>query len=171
MRQGGETLARACGASKGLSIVDATTGLGRDAVLLASAGATVDAVEQNTALAWWLEQNLSLVHPKLAVTVHSTQAEHYLQDHVADVVYLDPMFPHKTKSAAVGAESRVLQAFAGPPTALDEASLFDAAWQACHYRVVVKRPIKAGFLADQTPVTSLKGKAIRFDIYGKRKLP
>lgn len=171
MRQGGEMLARACGAAKGVSVVDATAGLGRDSVLLAAAGAQVEAVEQHPALAWWLGQNLELVQPSPRVRVHPMAAEDFLQHHRSDVIYLDPMFPHKTKSAAVGAESRVLQAFAPPPSDQDEQALLDAAWQACEYRVVVKRPIKAGYLAGRDPVASLKGKAIRFDIYGKRKLP
>ena len=171
MRQGGEMLARACGAAKGLSIIDATAGLGRDAVLLAGAGARVIALEQNTALAWWLTQNLEAASQPLDVQcIHQNSVE-YLQNHTADVVYLDPMFPHREKSAAVGGESKVLQAFAGVPSDLDEAALFEAAWQACEYRVVVKRPIKASPLANRTPASSLKGKAVRFDLYGKRKLP
>ena len=170
-RQGGEMLARACGASKGLSMIDATAGLGRDSVLLACAGARVTALENHPALAWWLAQNLAMARSIPDIQCIQADATRYLAEHTCEVVYLDPMFPHRDKSAAVGRESKVLQAFAPPPSELDEVALFDAAWDSCQYRVVVKRPIKAPFLAGREPASSLKGKAVRFDLYGKRKLP
>ena len=168
-RQGGELLARACAAHKGLRVVDATAGLGRDASLLAAAGAQVVAIEHQPALAFWLRENLNAAG--LSIPVVEANAEDYLRANPCDVVYLDPMFPHRGKSAAVGAESRVLQAFAAPPSDQDQSALLDAAIAACVYRVVVKRPIKAPALAGRTPSASLRGKAVRFDIYGKAKLP
>ncbi len=170
-RQGGETLARACGAAKGLRIIDATGGLGRDAYLLASAGAQVVALERDPTLAFFLTHNLERAGLVEEVAVLQADAMDYLAENEADVVYLDPMFPHREKSAAVGGESRVLQAFASIPESREESELLEAAWQACHYRVVVKRPVKAPPLAGRAPVSSLKGKAIRFDLYGKAKLP
>ena len=170
-RQGGETLARACGAAKGLRIIDATGGLGRDAYLLASAGAQVVALERDPTLAFFLTHNLERAGLVEEVAVLQADAMDYLAENEADVVYLDPMFPHREKSAAVGGESRVLQAFASIPESREESELLEAAWQACRYRVVVKRPVKAPPLAGRAPVSSLKGKAIRFDLYGKAKLP
>lgn len=168
-RQGGETLARACAAQKGLHVIDATAGLGRDACLLLAAGAEVTAIEQQPVLAFWLRENLRSAGLKIPVL--ESPAEQVLGVQSCDVVYLDPMFPHREKSAAVGRESRVLQAFAPPPESTDEARLLDAAWASCRYRVVVKRPIKAPPLAGREPSASLKGKAVRFDIYGKQRLP
>ena len=170
-RQGGETLARACGAAKGLRIIDATGGLGRDAYLLASAGAQVVALERDPTLAFFLTHNLERAGLAGQVAILQAEAMDYLSENEADVVYLDPMFPHREKSAAVGGESRVLQAFASIPESKEESELLEAAWNACRYRVVVKRPVKAPPLTGRAPVSSLKGKAIRFDLYGKAKLP
>jgi 16S rRNA (guanine1516-N2)-methyltransferase len=39
------------------------------------------------------------------------------------------------------------------------------------YRVVVKRPTGAGFLAETKPNYSLEGKSTRYDIYALKKLP
>ena len=169
-RQGGETLARACGAAKGLTIIDATGGLGRDAYLLASAGAQVVALERDPTLAFFLTHNLERAGLAGQVAVLQADAMDYLAENEADVVYLDPMFPHREKSAAVGGESRILQAFASIPES-QESPIARGSWNACRYRVVVKRPVKAPPLTGRAPVSSLKGKAIRFDLYGKAKLP
>ena len=88
----------------------------------------------------------------------------------ADVIYLDPMFPTKTKRAAVGREAQVLQAFATPDSPQDD-QLLTWALDTALRRVVVKRPIKAPPLAGPHPTSAVKGRAVRFDIYGKRKLP
>ena len=168
-RQGGETLAKACGAGKGLRVLDATAGLGRDALLLQAAGAKVTACERSAALRFWLQENLHAAG--LSLEVSPLDAVDLLANESFDVIYLDPMFPHKAKSAAVGAESRVLQAFAAPPSLDEETQLLENAIARCVYRVVVKRPIKAPPLAERAPSASLKGKAVRFDIYGVKKLP
>ena len=166
-RQGNETLAKATGAAKGLSIVDATAGLGRDAFLMSAAGGQVTAIECSPTLGFWLENNALGTD----LSVVAGNAMDWLQTNTGDVVYLDPMFPHRQKSAAVGGESLFLQAFAPPPNDDEQRLLLQCALEHCQYRVVVKRPVKAPPLADQPPSASLKGKAVRFDIYGKRRLP
>ena len=69
-----------------------------------------------------------------------------------DIVYLDPMFPPRTKSAAVKKNMQILHgrffsddgAERGASRSIEEeATLLQAAWEAAKYRVVVKRPIKA----------------------------
>ena len=87
-----------------------------------------------------------------------------------DVIYLDPMFPSRTKQASVGREAQILQAFATPDHPHND-QLLTWALDTATRRVVVKRPIKASPLAGPLPTSAVKGKAVRFDIYGKRKLP
>ena len=166
-RQGGEMLAKAVAAAKGLHVVDATAGLGRDAFLMMSAGARVTAIESSPVLGFWLAQNAR----GTALTVLEGAAQEHLAGLAPDVIYLDPMFPHRQKSAQVGGESQFLQAFAPPPDAIEQAELLTLALATARYRVVVKRPIKAPALADRVPSASIKGKAVRFDLYGIRKLP
>ena len=80
-----------------------------------------------------------------------------------DVVYLDPMFPHRKKSAAVKKEMRLFQQLLGPDEDAD--ALLQPALALALKRVVVKRPAGAPYLADKKPQIEMQGKANRFDIY------
>jgi hypothetical protein len=79
------------------------------------------------------------------------------------VVYLDPMFPHKQKSALVKKEMRVFQSLVGPD--LDADGLLEPARQLATKRVVVKRPDYAPPLADVATPNAVVTKGHRFDIY------
>ena len=48
--------------------------------------------------------------------------------------------------------------------------LINAALDSGAARVVVKRPIKADFLAGRVPSSQVMGKTVRFDLYPRRKL-
>ena len=166
--QGSETLCRVTGASRGevISIHDATAGLGRESVLMASCGARVSASERSLAL--YLLAKDALNRSKVQCDLYQKNSlDHEVQ---SDVIYLDPMFPKSKKKAAVGREALILRAFAQQEST-EESSLLEWALDNAVCRVVVKRPLKSEFLAKKTPTSSVKGKAIRFDIYGKRKLP
>jgi 16S rRNA (guanine1516-N2)-methyltransferase len=80
-----------------------------------------------------------------------------------DVVYLDPMYPHKKKSALVKKEMRVFQTLVGADNDAD--SLLAPAMALATKRVVVKRPDYAEFLAGQKPSTAIETKKNRFDVY------
>jgi 16S rRNA (guanine1516-N2)-methyltransferase len=80
-----------------------------------------------------------------------------------DVVYLDPMFPARQKSARVKKDLQILQLLTtdqSPPNHLLSAALAAAA-----RRVVVKRPRRAPCLTECSPSHCLTGKTIRFDVY------
>ena len=87
----------------------------------------------------------------------------------ADVVYLDPMFPHRDKSALVKKEMQVFRAVVGDDD--DAEALLAAALKAARYRVVVKRPRKAPGIAGPEPATRIEGKSSRYDLYPVRALP
>ncbi len=80
-----------------------------------------------------------------------------------DVVYLDPMFPHRDKSALVKKEMRLFQDLVGAD--MDSDGLLQPALDLAEYRVVVKRPRKAPDLGDQEPTYRLEGKSCRYDIH------
>jgi 16S rRNA (guanine1516-N2)-methyltransferase len=80
-----------------------------------------------------------------------------------DAIYLDPMFPHKKKSALVKKEMRLFQHLLGPDDDADR--LLEPAIQLAQKRVVVKRPDYAPFLADKKPSMQIKSKKHRFDVY------
>lgn len=175
----GELLAKAVGfKGKPMTVVDSTAGLGRDAALLALLGCGVTAIERNPIVAALLEDGLSRaarqagdddpLHDNLKL-IH-TDATGYLAalrgEAVPDVIYLDPMFPARSKSALVKKELRLLGALLGEEDNGDE--LLAAAVATGCRRIVVKRSTAAPFLhhpSGQSPTRSFRGKAVRFDVY------
>lgn len=174
----GQSIAKAIGIKAGvtLHVIDATAGLGRDAFVLASLGCNVDMVERSPVAAALLEDGLERAYLDVEIgdwmqrRMRLTHASgyQYLQQHKADVIYLDPMFPHKKKSALVKKEMRVFQGVVGAD--LDADDLLDVALAAAKYRVVVKRPDYAPFLNDKKPSMSIKTKKNRFDVYVKQAI-
>lgn len=108
----GEAVAKAVGIKGDYlpDVVDATAGLGRDAFVLASVGCRVRMLERNPVVAALLDDggawlcgcgNRRLVAGAVAVNsrFQPDGADRYYPR--PQVVYLDPMFPHKQKSALV----------------------------------------------------------------------
>ncbi len=150
--------------------VDATAGLGEDSLLLAAAGFTVTMFEKDPVIAALLRDALERAasDPRLAgVAARMTLVE---GDSVAglreldfspDVVFLDPMFPERTKSAAVKKKFQLLHHLERPCD--NEEELLDAALAARPRKVVIKRPPKGPWLAGAKPSHSIAGKAVRYD--------
>lgn len=179
-----------------LLVVDATAGLGDDALLLAAAGCEVVLFERDPVIAALLDDALHKAQslPGLAEPVtHMHMAEGdsvaalsglvrhpddgrldgccldgwfsdgwHPGDRYLDVVYLDPMFPPRAKSAAVKKKLQLLQRLEQPCE--DEKALLTAALGAHPRKVIIKRPAKGPYLADVKPSYALDGKAIRFDV-------
>lgn len=80
-----------------------------------------------------------------------------------EVIYLDPMFPARTKSAAVKKKFQLLHQLEHPCE--NEIELFEAAQMLRPHKIVVKRMLKGPYLANKKPSYSIKGKAIRYDCY------
>lgn len=169
-----EWLSRAIGLkpSDNPIIVDATAGLGRDSFILASLGFHIILLERSPILFLLLQDALKRAaqHPSLSPIIermHLIQANsiEWLQNSTTpiDVIYLDPMFPERKKSASVKKEMAILQELLEKDE--DANQLLDQALTCATYRVVVKRPRSAANLADQTPHFALMGKNSRFDVY------
>jgi 16S rRNA (guanine1516-N2)-methyltransferase len=178
----GQAIAKAVGLKKGVMprVLDGTAGLGRDAFVLASLGCTVQMVERHPVVAallddglarakqdpeigGWITERLSLLHASSQNALVKLLED---PDFIApDVVYLDPMYPHKKKSALVKKEMRVFQTLVGADNDAD--SLFAPAMALATKRVVVKRPDYAEFLANAKPSTAIETKKNRFDVYVK----
>ncbi len=167
---GGEMLIRALG-GRGLQVLDGTGGLGRDAFLMARAGCTVTVCERNPVVHALLEDALQRAAqtPELAddvarIDLRLGDAAGLLRDAQAsyDVVYLDPMFPERGKSAQVRKEQRLLQRLAGSDPEAPE--LVTLARRAARNRVVVKRPKGAPELQPGVHA-ALHARKIRFDLY------
>ena len=173
----GEAVAKAVGIKKAYlpTILDATAGLGRDAFVLAAIGCKVDLVERNPVVSVLLQDGLERAYQDLEIGQFMQERMRLLPytsilelqgielEREYDVVYLDPMYPHKPKSALVKKEMRVFQQLVGAD--LDADNLLSPALSLAKKRVVVKRPDYAPFLAEQKPSFSYTTKNHRFDIY------
>ena len=166
-----EAIARAVGVKNTPAVVDATAGLGRDAYILASLGCAVRMIERSPVLFAMLTDALSRADPEISQRLSVIQADG--RDHLRglvpeerpDVVYLDPMYPERRKSALVKKESRLLRAVVGDDSDADE--LFGIALQTARKRVVVKRPRLGDCLAGLKPTYEITGRSTRFDVYTK----
>ncbi|MFU2315140.1 16S rRNA (guanine(1516)-N(2))-methyltransferase RsmJ [Rahnella sp. PCH160] len=171
----GEAVAKAVGI-KGKympDVVDATAGLGRDAFVLASLGCKVRMLERNPVVAAllddglargyrdaeigpWLRERMTLLHASSLTALSELSPK-------PEVVYLDPMYPHKQKSALVKKEMRVFQGLVGPDEDAD--GLLEPARRLATKRIVVKRPDYAPPMADIAAQAAVVTKSHRFDIY------
>lgn len=156
--------------------VDATAGLGEDSLMLAAAGFTVTLCEADPVIAALLEDALARAsaHEVLGPIVermHLVAGDSRIALERAgastgaqpDVVYLDPMFPGRTKSAAVKKKFQLIHGLERPTEPLDEESLLQAAFAAHPRKVVIKRPVKGPHLAGVKPSHAIAGKAVRYD--------
>ncbi len=150
--------------------IDATAGLGEDALLLAAAGFTVELYERNPVTAALLRDTLrrAAQTPALAQTVARMSfagfdsIEALLETELSpDVVYLDPMFPLRRKSGLIKKKFQVMHDVECPCS--DEQELMRAALAAHPKKIVVKRPIKGAYLASVKPSYSITGGVIRYD--------
>lgn len=171
----GEAVAKAVGIKKDYlpDIIDATAGLGRDAFVLAALGCHVRMLErhpvvaallddglqrgyQDVEIGEWLKQRMSLIHASSITALAGIMSP-------PDVIYLDPMYPHRQKSALVKKEMRVFQSLVGADDDAD--ALLAPALTLAKRRVVVKRPDYAEPLAGQKAPSAVTTKSHRFDIY------
>lgn len=176
----GQMIAKAVGIQPAVrpTILDATAGLGRDAFVFAQLGCEVTLVERqpliNALLADGIRRGLQdqevqpimermhLLHGDAIALMRAWPGE------APQVIYLDPMFPHRDKSALVKKEMRVFRPLVGDDD--DAPELLAAALALASHRVVVKRPRKAPAVAGPQPGYALEGKSSRFDVYPRKAL-
>lgn len=153
-----------------LRVVDATAGLGEDSLLLAAAGFEVLLFERDPIIAALLADSLRRAREHPQLTEAADRMRLAGPDSVAalpgmepapDVVYLDPMFPERRKSAAVKKKFQLIHQLERPCE--DQDALVAAALAAHPRKVVIKRPIKGPYLAGIKPSYSLSGKSVRYD--------
>lgn len=171
---GGELIAKAVNHTARPTVFDATGGLGRDSFVLASLGLEVDTFEQNPSVACLLSDGLqraraaeSTAEIAQRIRLHHGDACVLMRELAAvrrpDVVYLDPMYPERQKSAAVKKEMAYFHGLITEPQ--NETGLLETARQVAGKRVVVKRPRLGEFLNGEKPAYQYTGKSTRFDVY------
>ena len=174
LKGGGELIAKAVNHVACQSVWDATGGLGRDSFVLASLGLNVNTFEQHPAVACLFSDGLRRAAQSDAasttaqISLHFGDAARLMTEKARvgerpDVVYLDPMYPVRQKSAAVKKEMAYFHQLVGE--AQQEAVLLRVAKAVARKRVVVKRPRLGEFLNGEKPAYQYSGKSTRFDVY------
>ena len=174
----GQDIAKAIGLHKFKHphVIDATAGLGRESFVLATLGCTVTLLERSPIVHALLADGLKRAldsDDSEAVDIASRMTLYLADAHVwlgampvndvPDVVYLDPMFPERQKSALVQKEMRFFHEVVGADE--DSDALLELACQHAKRRVVVKRPRHAPELEGCKPAFVIAGKAVRYDVY------
>ncbi|WP_251358659.1 class I SAM-dependent methyltransferase [Kangiella sp. TOML190] len=179
-QQGGgrkQHIAKACGlkSNRNPTVLDATGGLGRDAAELRNLGCELRVVERSPYVASLLQDAISRAQANPETNqlfsqgfeLHHGQAidliEQLSAEQQPDIIYLDPMFPPRNKSAAVKKEMRLVKRLVGEDPDAD--NLLPVALANAAKRVVVKRPSYAPYLNQQKPSMSIESKGNRFDVY------
>ena len=170
----GQDLPKAAGFKPGINphIIDATAGLGRDAFLLASLGATVTMIERSADMHALLLDGMARALDAGGVTaeiinrmtlIHG-DAIQLLPGLSPEIVLVDPMHPPRNKSALVKAEMRQIRAIVGIDD--DQTRLMQTALAHASRRVVLKWPAKAAPMAYIPPAShQIIGKSVRYDVF------
>lgn len=174
----GQSIAKAIGLKQGSpppTVLDATAGLAKDAYVLACLGCSMILVERSPIVAELVQDAIQRAAEdehfknilKKGFKVINQSSIEYLTDlpemNHPDVIYLDPMFPDKKKSASVKKNMQILQKLLGKDE--DTKELINAALEVAKKRVVVKRPKGAENLTELKPTYTVESKKTRYDIY------
>ena len=177
----GQNLSKAIGLKKipNASVLDLTAGLGGDAFVLASLGCQLTLLERNPVVYNLLNNGLQRVFNSdnnevkqicSRMNLYKQSAIEYLTQLISsnnalipDVIYLDPMFPARKKSAKVKKEMSFFHDIVGDDS--DSHHVLALALKCASKRIVVKRPRLAETLSEVKPQFSITGKSTRYDIY------
>ena len=157
-----------------LKILDMTAGLGQDSFCLAARGHMLNSIERNPYVYLLLCDGLKRARDTLQLQEIAQRITPHFADSTAfpfkdvvhnfDVVYLDPMFPERSKSAKVKKNMQLLHQLVGIDEQNNQALFHQThSWQA--KKIVVKRPRLGNFLSEKMPSSQIIGKSSRFDIY------
>ena len=179
----GQAIAKAIGLKSGIvpSVLDTTAGLAGDAFVLATLGCSVTMIERSALLFMLIEDALERASLneafapiiKQGFTAINSDANEYIKEQLLtdntapDVIYIDPMYPDRKKSALVKKDMQILQKLHGSDD--NAAELLENSLLYAKKRVVVKRPIQAETLSEIKPSTCIKSKKTRYDVYRRCK--
>ena len=153
-------------------VIDATAGFGVDSFILAYLGCKVTMLERSLVMSVLLEDGLRRLknnsnYQNINLSLYNCQAVEYFKEaEKPDVIYFDPMYPPRKKSALGANSMRTLHKLVGADE--DAASVLDAALKCAKKRVVVKRQSHADCLGLLKPDLRYSlGASCRYDVYLK----
>jgi 16S rRNA (guanine1516-N2)-methyltransferase len=99
--------------------------------------------------------------------IHFVDSIQWIREHSENytVIYIDPMFPEKKKSALPRKEMRIFRKWVGED--MDALELLQTALTSHVERVVVKRPMKSEPMGPGS-IHSFEGQTVRYDLYTPR---
>jgi 16S rRNA (guanine1516-N2)-methyltransferase len=159
-----EPLARALGikgAGEKRVIWDTTCGTGKDTLLIHFFGAKLTSFERNPAIYLMLKDALRR-YPLEFDLIFGDASTMTPPSVRPEVIYYDPMYPSKKKSALPRKEMRIFKEMVGED--LDSKEFLEWAMGTATERVVVKRPTEALPIKEK-PSASYIGKSTRYDMY------
>lgn len=173
----GQAIAKAIGLKQGNKpkVLDATAGLARDAYILATLGCHMTLVEQSPILSALIADGITRAQENEScaqvlaghfelINQNAIEFMNKLSDEQRpDVIYIDPMYPERKKSALVKKDMQILQRLIGKNG--DDTELLKAALACAKKRVVVKRPVQAEPVGQIAPAASVSSKKTRYDLY------
>lgn len=156
------------------TVIDATAGFGKDAMLLTLMGYNVIAIEQSPIISVLLRDGLYRAQLNTELDeaiggrlqfVESNSINHFSKIENPEVIYIDPMFPPKKKKSALPpGHIQALQSIVGHENPKETTLMFEAALQTATQRIVIKRPTHSQHIKNN-PVAVHEGKTIRYDVY------
>lgn len=159
-----EPLAKALGI-KGITekrtIWDTTCGTGKDSLLIHYFGAKLTSFERNPTVYLLLKDALRR-YPMDFNLVFADASQLPMPDVRPEVIYYDPMYPAKKKSALARKEMRIFKEIVGDDN--DSKEFLEWAMKTATERVVIKRPLEA-LPVKEKPTASYTGKSTRYDMY------
>ena len=179
----GQDIAKAIGFHKikNPRVLDLTAGMGGDAFVLATLGAEVTMIERNPITHALLNDainraklsaddelqriinRMALKNEDAQITLNTLEVLTD-QNHLPDVIYIDPMFPSRSKSAQVKKEMQFFHDIVGSDS--DSETVLLKALTLAKKRIVVKRPRLANKLTEEMqPAFNISGKSTRYDVY------
>ncbi len=175
----GQDIAKAIGLHKikDPTVLDLTAGMGGDAFVLATLGADVTMIERNPVTHALLKDALNramlVADNELQVIISRLRLKNedalsilknLESDDLPNVIYIDPMFPTRSKSAQVKKEMQFFHDIVGSDA--DSEELLLTALSLAKNRIVVKRPRLADKLTEVIqPAFDISGKSTRYDVY------
>jgi 16S rRNA (guanine1516-N2)-methyltransferase len=174
----GQAIARAIGLKPGTApprVLDATAGLGKDAFVLACLGCPLTLVERSPVVALLVDDAIERARDEADFANILATGFQLIKGNALDVlqalgagqrpevIYLDPMYPERKKTAQVKKNMQLLQKLLGQDE--DTEQLLAKALQCATKRVVVKRPKGAASIPGHRPTTCIESKKTRYDVY------
>ena len=180
----GQYIAKAIGLHKisNPDVLDLTAGMGGDSFVLATLGANMTMLERNPIVHALLKDALNRAKLKdddelQKILAHMTLLKQNALDYLTaldepnypDVIYFDPMFPSRNKSAQVKKEMQFFHDIVGNDD--DAESILLLALEKSKKRIVVKRPRLAEKLTNKRQTAfEITGKSTRYDVYLPKKI-